>query len=113
MQGMKILEILINDSITSNNMFVAVVEIELKKGTEDEFKKWIGESNKELSKFDGFVNRRLLQSRAGKHVILVEFESLEKFEKMHQSEEHHKMQSKGHSMMETPPKPMFYNVVSN
>jgi len=94
-------------------MFVVVVEIQLKKGMEEEFRKWVGESNKDLSKFDGFINRRLLQSRAGKHLILVEFESLEKFEKMHQTQEHHQIQSKGHSMMEIPPKPMFYNVVSN
>ncbi len=94
-------------------MLVVVVEIQLKKDKEEEFKKWVGESNKVLSKFDGFVNRRLLQTRAGKHLLLVEFESLEKFEKMHQSQEHHQMQIKGHSMMEIPPKPMFYDVVSN
>jgi heme-degrading monooxygenase HmoA len=94
-------------------VLVVVVEIELKKGMEEEFKKWVGQSNKELSKFDGFINRRLLQSRAGKHLMLVEFESLEKFEKMHQSQEHHQIQSKGHSMMETPPLPMFYSVISN
>jgi len=94
-------------------MLVVVVEIQLKKDKEEEFKKWVGESNKVLSKFDGFVNRRLLQTRAGKHLLLVEFESLEKFEKMHQSQEHSQMQTKGHSMMEIPPKPMFYDVVSN
>ncbi len=94
-------------------MLVVVVEIQLKKGMEEEFRKYVGESNKELSKFDGFINRRLLQSRAGKYLILVEFESLEKFEKMHQTKEHHQIQSKGHSMMETPPRPMFYNVISN
>lgn len=110
---MGILEILLKRFNQTDNMFVAVVEIELKKGVEEEFKKWVGESNKDLSKFDGFINRRLLQSRTGKHLILVEFESLEKFEKMHQTQEHHQIQSKGHSMMATPPKPMFYNVVSN
>ena len=94
-------------------MLVVVVEIQLKKDMEEEFKKWVSESNKDLSKFDGFINRRLLQSRAGKHLILVEFESLEKFEKMHQTLEHHQIQSKGHSMMETTPRPLFYNVVSN
>jgi heme-degrading monooxygenase HmoA len=94
-------------------MFVVLAEIQLKKGMEEEFRKWVGESNKALSKFDGFINRRLLQSRAGKHLILVEFENLEKFEKMHQTQEHHQIQSKSHSMMEMPPKPMFYNVVSN
>ncbi|MGI0073298.1 MAG: antibiotic biosynthesis monooxygenase family protein [Nitrosotalea sp.] len=113
MQELEILEILLNDSTSYNLVFVVVVEIQLKKGMEEEFKKWVGESNKDLSKFDGFINRRLLQSHAGKHLILVEFESLEKFEKMHQTQEHHQIQSKGHSMMEIPPKPMFYNVVSN
>lgn len=94
-------------------VFVVVVEIQLKKGMEEEFRKWVGESNKELAKFDGFISRRLLQSQAGKNLILVEFESLEKFEKMHQTQEHHGIQSKGHSMMEVSPKPMFYNVISN
>jgi len=93
-------------------MFVAIVEVQLKKGTEDEFKKWISESNKDLSKFDGFVSRRLLQSHTGKNVILVEFESKEKFEKMHQTPEHLKIQTKGHSYMETPPRPAFYGVIS-
>ena len=110
---MKILEILLNESQISDHMLVVVVEIQLKKDKEDEFKKWVGESNKILSKFDGFINRRLLQTRAGKHLLLVEFESLEKFEKMHQTQEHHQLQTVGHSMMETPPKPMFYDVVSN
>ena len=109
---MKILEILLNDLQISDHMLVVVVDIQLKKDKEDEFKKWVGESNKILSKFDGFIDRRLLQTRAGKHLLLVEFESLEKFEKMHQSQEHHQLQTKGHSMMETPPKPMFYDVVS-
>lgn len=93
-------------------MFIVIAEIQLKKETEDQFKSWIGESNKELSKFDGFVNRRLLQTRNGKHVILLEFETKEKFEKMHQTQEHATIQSKGHSYMETLPRPMFYDVVS-
>ncbi|MGI0087494.1 MAG: antibiotic biosynthesis monooxygenase family protein [Nitrosotalea sp.] len=98
---------------SKNSVFVAVVEIRLKNGTEEEFKKWINESNKDLAKFDGFVNRRLLVTRTGKHAILVEFENHEKFEKMHQTQEHFKIQSKGHSYMETPPKPIFYEVITN
>ena len=93
-------------------MFIVIAEIQLKKGNEEQFKNWIGESNKELSKFDGFVSRRLLQTRTGKHVILLEFETKEKFEKMHQTQEHARIQSKGHSYMETLPRPTFYDVVS-
>ncbi len=95
-----------------NLMFVAIVEIQIKKGQESEFKNWFNESNQELSKFDGFVNRRLLESSNGKNVVVVEFENKEKFEKMHQTPEHMRIQSKGHSMMDLPPKPGFYNVIS-
>jgi heme-degrading monooxygenase HmoA len=94
-------------------MFVAVVEVQLKNGMEEEFKKWINESNKDLAKFDGFINRRLLATRTGRHVILVEFESQEKFEKMHKTQEHFRIQSKGHSYLETSPRPVFYEVVAN
>jgi heme-degrading monooxygenase HmoA len=93
-------------------MFVVTAEIQIKKGSEDEFKRWIQESNAELSKFDGFVRRRLLESHNGKHVILVEFETKEQFETMHKTQEHAKIQSKGHSYMDTLPKPTFYQVVS-
>ena len=98
--------------LRQNLMFIAIVEIQIKKGQENEFKNWFNESNQELSKFDGFVNRRLLESSSGKNVVLVEFETKEKFEKMHQTPEHARIQSKGHSMMDLPPKPTFYNVVS-
>ncbi|MGI0062691.1 MAG: antibiotic biosynthesis monooxygenase family protein [Nitrosotalea sp.] len=91
---------------------MVAAEIQLKKGSEGEFKNWITESNGELSKFDGFVRRRLLETRAGKHVILVEFETQAKFEAMHKTQEHFRIQSKGHSFMEGPPKPTFYEVVS-
>ncbi|MFI5416229.1 MAG: antibiotic biosynthesis monooxygenase family protein [Nitrososphaerales archaeon] len=93
-------------------MFVVTAEIQIKKGSEDEFKNWIKESNAELSKFDGFVRRRLLETHNGKHIILVEFETKEKFETMHKTQEHFRIQSKGHSFMEGLPKPTFYEVVS-
>ncbi|MHB8546113.1 MAG: antibiotic biosynthesis monooxygenase family protein [Nitrosotalea sp.] len=93
-------------------MFVVSAEIQIKKGSEGEFKNWISESNVDLSKFDGFVRRRLLETRSGKHVILVEFETQAKFEAMHKTQEHFRIQSKGHSFMEGLPRPTFYEVVS-
>ena len=93
-------------------MFVVTAEIQLKKGLESEFKNWITESNKILANFDGFVGRRLLESHNGKHMLLVEFESKEKFEKMHKTTEHATIQSKSHSYMDGLPQPKFYNVVS-
>ncbi len=107
-----ILEIFLWKSIPSNFMFVVTAEIQIKKGSENEFKDWIKESNAELSKFDGFVRRRLLETHNGKHIILVEFETKEKFETMHKTQEHFRIQSKGHSFMEGLPKPTFYEVVS-
>ena len=56
----EILEIFLRKSILLHFMFVVTAEIQIKKGSEDEFKNWIKESNAELSKFDGFVRRRLL-----------------------------------------------------
>ena len=41
-------------------MFVAMVDIVLKDQKKDDFKTWISESNHVLSKFDGFISRRLL-----------------------------------------------------
>ena len=105
-------EILLNQTIWGNFMFIVIAEIQLKKGLELEFKNWIAESNKILANFDGFVGRRLLESHNGKYMILVEFESKEKFEKMHQTAEHARIQSKGHSYMDGLPQPKFYNVIS-
>jgi heme-degrading monooxygenase HmoA len=93
-------------------MFVVVSDIQIKPDSVDEFKKWFSESNKIVSKFDGFVNRRLLETKDGKHRVLVEFENLEKFSKMHQSSEHEKLHSKAASYMEKLPEPKFYTVVS-
>lgn len=93
-------------------MFIVTAEIQIKKGAEDEFKKWIKDSNAELSKFEGFVRRRLLESINGKHVILVEFKTKENFETMHKTPEHARIQTKGHSYMEGLPRPTFYQVVS-
>jgi heme-degrading monooxygenase HmoA len=93
-------------------MFVVIAEIKIKKGLESEFSSWVTEANKTLSKFDGFISRKLLKSHNDEHLILVEFESKEKFEKMHKTEEHAKIQAKNHSYMDGLPKPKFYNILS-
>lgn len=96
----------------NHDMFVVISDIQIKNDSVDEFKKWFSESNKIVSKFDGFVNRRLLETKDGKHRVLVEFENLEKFSKMHQSPEHEKLHSTAASYMERLPEPRFYTVVS-
>jgi len=93
-------------------MFVVISDIKIKPESVDDFKKWFSESNKIVSKFDGFVNRRLLETKDGKHRVLVEFEDLDKFSKMHQSPEHEKLHSTASSYMERLPEPKFFTVVS-
>lgn len=93
-------------------VFVVISDVQIKSESLDGFKNWFSESNKIVSKFDGFVNRRLLETKDGKHRILVEFENLEKFSKMHQSPEHEKLHSMAASFMEKLPEPKFYTVVS-
>jgi heme-degrading monooxygenase HmoA len=94
-------------------VFIVIADIQLKKETESEFKQWFVESNKTLSKLDGFVSRRLLESADGKHRIVVEHQSKETFEKMHQSQEHAKLHSQAVTFMEEPPLPKFYNIVAS
>jgi len=93
-------------------MFVVISDIKIKKDSIEDFKKWFSEANKVVSKFDGFVSRRLLETKEGSHRVIVEFESLDKFGKMHQSPEHDKLHSQAASYMEIPPTPRFYNVVA-
>jgi heme-degrading monooxygenase HmoA len=93
-------------------MFVVISDIKIKPESVDDFKKWFSESNKIVSKFDGFVNRRLLETKDGKHRVLVEFEDLDKFSKMHQSPEHEKLHSSASSYMERLPEPKFFTVIS-
>ena len=93
-------------------MFVVIADIQLKKENESKFKEWFSESNKVLSKLDGFISRRLLESPDGKHRIVVEHQSKETFEKMHQSQEHAKLHAEAVTFMEVPPAPNFYSVVA-
>ncbi|MGI0056613.1 MAG: hypothetical protein ACREAK_04475 [Nitrosarchaeum sp.] len=53
-----------------------------------------------------------METKDGKHRVLVEFENLEKFSKMHQSQEHEKLHSVAASYMEKLPEPKFYTVAS-
>ena len=78
----------------------------------DDFKSWITESNQILSKFDGFVSRRLLEGQDGSNRILVEFENIELFKKMHQSPEHGQFAGQLGEFMAGPPKRNFFQVLA-
>jgi heme-degrading monooxygenase HmoA len=94
-------------------MFVVIAEIQLKEDIEPEFKQWFEEANQTLSKLEGFVSRRLLKSSDGIYRIVVEHQSKETFEKMHQSQEHEKLHAKAITFMARPPSPSFYNVIAS
>ena len=93
-------------------MFIAMVNIVLKDQKKDDFKTWITESNQVLSKFDGFISRRLLEGDNGTNRILVEFENMELFKKMHQSPEHGQFAGQLGAFMAEPPQRNFFQVVA-
>ena len=94
-------------------MFIVVADIKLKDGLESDFAEWFSESNKILSKIEGFVSRRLLKSPDGSHRILVEHQSKDTFEKMHNSEEHAKLHATAVTFMAEPPMPKFYTILAS
>lgn len=93
-------------------MYIALIDIELKDNKESEFKTWITESNRVLSKFPGFVSRRLVKSDSGKHGLVVEFTDKESHEKIHQTKEHAEIHKQLMSFLAKPPSPNFYHVIS-
>ena len=93
-------------------MFVVMADIKLKEISGIEFKKWFSESNKILSKTDGFISRRLLQSHSDKtYRILLEHKSKQTFEAMINGEDHKKLNSEAVTFMVESPTRQFYNVV--
>ncbi len=58
-------------------MFFVIIDINLKKELESDFKKWFSESHNILSKFEGLVSRRLVDSIGDKHSVIVEHQSKE------------------------------------
>lgn len=93
-------------------MFVVISDIELKKESMQEFKSWFSESNKIVSRFDGFIGRKLLESPDGRHRIMVTFRDKESFAKMHQTQEHSQIHAQAVRFMARPPMPAFYSVVA-
>jgi heme-degrading monooxygenase HmoA len=93
-------------------MYVAIIDMPLKEEKEEEFKAWIHETNKILSKQPGFVNRRLAKSEDGKYVIIAEFADKESHHKIHQTPEHHQIQTELMGFLKQGPARKFYDVIS-
>lgn len=95
-------------------MFVNIIEFpSVKKGKDDEFRKWFEWSNTVYEKFDGFISRRLLKPTKGKgnYAAIVEHESEKTFMAMHLSDERQKAWAKVEPLLEGSPTPHFYEVM--
>lgn len=94
-------------------MFVNIVEFPpIKKGKDEEFRKWFEWSNSVYEKFDGFISRRLLKpTKGGNYAAIVEHESEDTFMAMHLSKERQKAWEKVEPLLEGHPKPGFYDVI--
>lgn len=95
-------------------MFINIAEFPpIKKGKEEEFKKWFEWSNSMYKKFDGFISRRLLKPLDGKgnYVGIVEHESKTTFMAMHLSDERQKAWAKVEPLLEGSPQPHFYEAI--
>ena len=89
-------------------MFIMMADVQLKEGTENDFKTLFSESNKVLSPFPGFVSRRFLKSPDGSYRIIVEHETQETFMTMIRPE-HQQFHLKLHSFMSTEPVKKMFN----
>lgn len=93
-------------------MVIAIVDMDVKPGREDDFKAWVAESNKVISQFPGFVSRRLLRAPDGTLRMMVEFESAPQFAAMRQSPEHQRVHREAEAFRDSPPTPTIYEVVA-
>jgi len=95
-------------------VFVNVIEFPtIKKGKDEEFRKWFEWSNTVYQKFDGFISRRLLKPTKGKknYVAVVEHETEKTFMTMHLSDERQKAWAKVEPLLNGGPTPHFYEVI--
>ncbi len=95
-------------------MFVNIIEFPpIKKGENEEFKKWFAWSNTVYEKFDGFISRKLLKPIKGKknYAAIVEHESEETFMAMHTSKERQEVWEKVEPILDGSPSPSFYDVI--
>lgn len=93
-------------------MFVNMIKFPaIQEGKDEEFRKWFEWSNEVYAGFAGFISRRLLKSKDGTYVGLVEHETEETFMAMHLSPERQKAWERVEPLLQGSPTPTFYTVV--
>ena len=93
-------------------MVIAMLDMAIKPGRLDDFKAWVAESNEVISRFEGFVSRRLLEAPDGSLRMMVELETEEQFRTMRQSPEHKSVHRQAEEFRDPPSGPVLYNVVA-
>ena len=95
-------------------MFIVIIDFPpIKPGKDEEFKEWFAWSNKEFSKYRGFVGRRLLKPlEDGNYAAVVEHESHDTFMAMHTGPEHEEAGRRVMPLFEGKPNPRFYEVIA-
>ena len=93
--------------------FIAIADIELKKNSVAEFKRWFSEVNsKILSQFDGFLGRTLIESPDGRHKIICVTKDKESFLAIRASEQHKELHAKALTFMTRPPALSFFKIAA-
>lgn len=93
-------------------MFAAMVDVKVKPGREDDFQAWVNESNKALSKFDGFVFRRLYRGSDDSLRVVAKFEKAEQFDAMLGTEEHQNLLKQAAEFLAEKPTVVKYTAIA-
>ena len=95
-------------------MLVVVVGFPpVKEGLDAAFREWFAWSNRELSKFKGFIGRRLLKpAEGGTYLAIIEYESREAFAAVQASPSHDEAGRRVAPLLTGPPSPQLYDVVA-
>ena len=94
-------------------MFVVLISFPpIKRGKDAEFREWFAASNEAFSRFEGFINRRLLQPvHDGTYAAIVEFKDQAAFQAMHSSAPHDDAGDRVRPLFDGQPTPRSYEVV--
>ncbi|KAA2281395.1 MAG: antibiotic biosynthesis monooxygenase [Candidatus Nitrosocosmicus sp.] len=80
-------------------------------GRDKDFIKWFEWSNYLLKKTPGLISRRLLQCKNGGYVAAVEFDSMDSFTILHQSDTHKKIHERTATIFHGNPIPEIYQLI--
>lgn len=93
--------------------FISIADVELKKESAEEFKKWFSEVNRKiLSRYRGFLGRILIESPDGRHKIIIMTADKESFLAIRASQEHKEIHAKALTFMTRPPAISFYKIAA-